>query len=251
MSSIGFPRGPGPLVSVLYPTRGHPKQLAQAVDGLYSLAADKRSLEFVFKTDADDPATQMEVNRFATLGLAVTHLNSPRGLGYADMHHWVNWMAKSARGDWLIIWNDDVRVLTQNWDAVLMSVGMKDRWHGCLDVACLVAETVETPGSMGFFFLRRKVTQILGHFSRSPHNDTYVTTLMKMVDSLFFLGDALKVSHQPDEDDVVYREGAEARLSTKYTTTARGLARLKLLDALKLQDHIDADQARRDREAAA
>ena len=46
-----FPRGEGPLVSILLPTRGRPDHLLSAVRSLWDLAYDKSNLEFNYWQD--------------------------------------------------------------------------------------------------------------------------------------------------------------------------------------------------------
>ena len=254
---IPFPRGPGPLVSVLLPTRGRPSELCLAVDSCVSLARDPSQLEFIFKADDDDKETIELLNKLHTdFGnkLNFKALISPRGRGYHDMHHWINNMCEGARGDWVIIFNDDTRMLTQDWDEILRHSIIGGPWHGVHEVCCFVAETEGQPDAQGFFFLRKSVVDLLGHFSLIPHNDTWVIGLMKMVNSLFSLP-IIKIRHLadvgPTADDATRRESLEARQTTEYTVEARGLNTLRLKDAFKLQEVIDQKQSIKDKQASA
>jgi hypothetical protein len=111
-----MPRGAGPLVSVLIPSRGRLSGLLQAIDSLWSLAEDKSLVEFLIKIDDDDHETIDGVMalRERTAGvLALSAMVSPRGNGYRDLHHWVNSLAAQACGDWLFVFNDDSKMATQ------------------------------------------------------------------------------------------------------------------------------------------
>lgn len=235
-----FSRGPGPLVSILFPTRGRPEGLCKAVDSLWSLCRDKSLMEIIYWADDDDQPTVDLLRRLHSVpDLHIWGFVCPRGRGYHDMHHWVNEMAQKARGDWLIIWNDDAVMRTQDWDQVLLGCSPDSfNWHGAEDVICLVAKTINHPGAAGFFFLRRKVVEILGQFSRIPHNDTWVTTLMRSVDSLYNV-DAILIEHNSESKDATWNEGIEARSTMEYTIhNPRGRVD-KMEDALKLARYIE------------
>lgn len=234
-----FKRGPGPLVSILFPTRGRPEGLLKALDSLWSLARDKSLIEFIYWADDDDFSTVSILRRLQeTPGFPIRGFVCPRGRGYHDMHHWVNAMAQKARGDWLIIWNDDAVMKTQDWDQALARISPDAfNWHGVEDVMCLVARTIGSDAT-GFFFLRRTVVEILGQFSRIPHNDTWVTSLMRAVDSLYHL-DWIEVEHLSESKDATWNEGIEARSTTEYTVHNPGLRVIKMEDALKLAEYIE------------
>lgn len=240
-----FTRGNGPLVSILFPTRGRVEELRKALDSLVSLAQVQANLEFIFKADDDDTPTIEYLNYLkANLPLNMEIIVSPRGRGYHDMHLWVNEMSIKAKGDWLIIWNDDALMQTQNWDTILENIEIDNkRWHGCEDVACLVMNTVNHPGARGFFFLRRKVFEILGRFSLIPHNDTWVTTMMDMVQSCFYVPITMK--HEVEQvQDQVRQDSEDARETLIYTVKNTSGQREKLLDAVKLLEHIQQFSSR-------
>lgn len=237
-----FPRGNGPLLSVLLPSRGRPEHLAQAVDSIYSLAGDKNSVEFIFKADDDDIPT---VNFLSRLERILPHkkIVSPRGHGYRDMHLWANSMSAMATGDWLLLFNDDARMLTNAWDDVLAHTVVGSVFHGVTDVACLVPSVSGALDDTAFFFLRRRVVEILGRFSYIPHNDTWIAGLMKMVHSML-ISQHIQIDHFAKDpakviNDSTYQEGASARETTAYTIHSRDATMMKLLDAVKLQHYID------------
>lgn len=214
--------------------------MCKAVDSLWSLSRDKSLIEFIYWADDDDLPTVQVLRRLHDIpDLHIRGFVCPRGRGYHDMHHWVNAMAQKARGDWLIIWNDDAVMKTQDWDQVLLGCSPDSFiWHGVEDVICLVAKTINHPGATGFFFLRRKVVEILGQFSRIPHNDTWVTTLMRSVDSLYNI-DAIAIEHNSESKDATWNEGIEARQTMGYTVHNPEGRRVKMEDALKLAKYIE------------
>lgn len=94
-----FPRGNGPLVSILLPTRGRVQGLLTAIDSLYSLANNKSNLEFIFKADDDDKETINIIHKISELIPNCKSIVSPRGRGYMDLHIWINQMCSVATGD--------------------------------------------------------------------------------------------------------------------------------------------------------
>lgn len=238
-----FKRGNGPLVSVLLPTRGRPQDFCESVSSLYDLAIDKHAMEFIVKVDDDDQATLDALPRLQDLlGYQLKVLKSPRGGGYKDMHLWVNEMSRMASGDWLFIWNDDARMMSNGWDEELRLANLRPgTWHGVDDVACFIAATHDRPGASEFFFLRRKVTEILGRFSFIPHNDTWVSTLMRFTESLFWLPSVV-VKHNSHVIDDTRKEGLPARETLEYTVMSVDGPSEKLKDARKLIEHINANR---------
>lgn len=202
---IFYTRGPGPLVSVLLPTRNRPQQLFEAVDSLASLAVNARNMELIFKLDEDDKASIDAYEKIKKiLPGPCKAIISPRGRGYYEMHHWVDSMSEIATGDFLYLFNDDSLMLTERWDEVLQSMSYSDdnTWHGCLDISMLITPTRERPGSYEFFFLRRKVFEVLGHYSLNPHTDNWLSTVMCFISSAYTIPVEVSHGNKPIDDDV-------------------------------------------------
>lgn len=246
-----FSRGAGPLVSVLLPTRNRSQWLVEAVDSLHSLAADKSSFEIVFKVDVDDEKsleTTMNIGRMIPSKIYL----SSRGNGYADMHKWFNTMVRMSEGDWILLFNDDARMNTQNWDAVLASANTDGTWHGNHDVCVISAYTIERQGFDGdkeiwarrnysteFLFIRRKVIDILGHLSLGPHTDNWLWTVFSAVGSAYHA--PLEVRHmQGDQwgNDSVWVEGQEVRKQTANEFHTIEAVEQRLIDAGKLLAYL-------------
>lgn len=238
MSITLIPRGPGPLVSILLPTRGRPGHLYHAVDSLYSLAKDKGNLEFIFKADTDDPETIDAVEKLAVIpGLKVKNIISPRGNGYFDMHHWVNDMARQATGDWLLLFNDDARMTTQDWDTALMHIGTGMPWFGIADVCLIMAQTIGRPFANEFIILRRKTFEILGHISLSPHNDNWIYGVMEFL--RVRLTAPIHIEHLSEKiGDAIRESTVEAYKTTTISLNSIESKGLQLEDVAKLYNYL-------------
>lgn len=238
MSNQLFPRSKNPLVSVLLPTRGRPDKLSKSIDSLVSLCSDINNVEFILRVDNDDADTIQTAERIRGVVPNFSVIKLPRGKGYCNIHRWLNGMANLASGDWLFVWNDDAVMKTEKWDYVLGSQLMNDdAWHGVTDVCCLVPDMENDPGCTAFFFLRRKVVELLGRLSFIPHCDTWISGLMRSIESLFFTY-SIRVAHEQAKDHI-FVESNDVRSTTKYTTHNRGATIERLKDAIKLQKYID------------
>ena len=237
MSEHFFPRGNGPLISVLMSTRGRPKWLCQAVDSLYSLAKDKSRLEFVFKADDDDWETIATLERMEKI-LPIKKIISPRGRGYHDIHLWLDQKAKLATGDWLFIFNDDAQMATQDWDEVMLHMGTSSPWLGVEDVALTVCQTEGRPFAQEFFLLRRKTIEILGHISKSPHGDNWIYGVMKFIGASLEMGILIK-HFSAEIGDQTRADSVEAYKTAIDTLTSIEARREQAKDVIKLLDYLD------------
>jgi hypothetical protein len=236
---LTFPRTSNPLVSVLLPTRGRSEWLLKSVDSLHSQAVHKDKIEYLFRADPDDLETISTCSRLVnTLPNAVLNVE-PRGRGYLDMHFWISKLASMARGDWLLIWNDDAMMKTPHWDDLLLN-GSVQCWHKCPDVYMYVLPSRGRPGCYEFMFLRRSVTQILGHWSLSPHNDNWIMRVMLGVNSV--CGIPIEVDHLSDrmtdkireETVAAYGDGQLARETLESPWAQKAIEE----DIRKLAEHI-------------
>ena len=156
-----FAKGPGPLVSVLIPSRGRPQRLADTIGSLWDKAIDKNQIEFVLKIDEDDPETVTTVRDLIADGLKrVKIFVSPRGRGYLDLHIYLNDLCKHAEGDWLVIFNDDAIMETEGWDDTLVN-GETCMWEGLEQIQVpellrvYVFQSHSDPASTAFFAIRK------------------------------------------------------------------------------------------------
>lgn len=203
-----FPRGDGPLVSIILPTRGRSKGLCESVDSLYSLAKDAANIEFCFRIDIDDIETINTVNNLSKL-LSCSIVIAPRGKGYLDSHKFFNQLATVARGDWLFGFNDDATMLTQDWDQVLLEADpwKVPKWAGNENICLLAPKVTQRDVSFEFPFVRRKMHDILGRFSPIYAQDAYLYRLMATIHAAVVFPQ-IEISHViNDLDDVTKHEG--------------------------------------------
>lgn len=235
----GFPRGPGPLVSVLLPTRGRPEGLAHSLDSLFSLSHEPAQIEVLLKIDDDDGPTHELVRRLrGALPGQCRVFSGPRGNGYADMHLWLNQLAAEARGDWLMIWNDDARMATHSWDLFLKLAQFGKLWHGNPGVCLFYLQTEGRPYATEFFLVRREALGVLGYLANGPHADSWVYHVFWSVGSAFQA--PVIVRHlQGEGNDATWVEGDVVRKATGPDFNTMAAVRQRLHDALKLMDYVE------------
>ena len=147
---------------MLLPSRGRPKALAETVTGLLDLAVDPDGIEILVAADPDDTATQT-----AALPHQAHVWTAAERYGYPQLHEYVNRLAEQADGDWLMLWNDDARILTAGWDAIIREQQPSVLWPHSNDI----------PTCNTFPIWPRAWTDHLGHVSLSPHCDSWIQFL--------------------------------------------------------------------------
>ncbi|HEY6117710.1 MAG TPA: glycosyltransferase, partial [Candidatus Dormibacteraeota bacterium] len=111
------------MISVLLPSRGRPKALEETITGLLRLADEPDAIQVLVAADPDDDGTLA-----AELPDQVTVWTAPQRYGYPRLHEYVNALAAQAGGDWLMLWNDDARILTPGWDQAIEAAPQAVLW---------------------------------------------------------------------------------------------------------------------------
>lgn len=241
-----FPRGSGPLISILLPARGRPQQLRKSLDSLISLAYRPRDIEFLVKVDEDDVETLRtaeDIGRvMISMGIQFQLCVGPRGRGYYDIHLWLNEMIKISKGDWLFSWSDDVYMQTQGWDGFLISPNVGGNPVGLRDgIFMYMIANPARPQNHEFFALRREVFDVLGHVSLDCHADTWLGSVMKIIERSAFVD--IQVHHDNDSmEDQTAKDRRQVTAMSMGLMCEPPLLRERLKDAMKLVDYIEAKQ---------
>lgn len=187
-------------VSIILPTRKRFQSLRRSIDSLLSTAT-RADVEVLLAVDDDDLETLERLKSEDIPGSKV--LVGPR-LGYINLHLYVNQLCQEATGDWVVLWNDDALMRTQGWDEIL------EEYLGQMVVLNPATNHVNHPRENCIFpIVPKKMVELLGHFSLSNHNDTYIENISN---SLGIRRDvAITVCHDRADltggnDDEVYAE---------------------------------------------
>lgn len=156
------------MISVLVPSRGRPEGLTDAVESLFNLAADPLQVEVIIGIDGDDLPTIDRVEQLVVQRPGhVIAKGFPERLGYSGMHQYYNGLAAEARGDWLVLFNDDATMTTHLWDDRLRELSK--------DVLVADLQSNLSPQFACFPAMRRELHKALGYFSAdSPHVDSFI-----------------------------------------------------------------------------
>jgi hypothetical protein len=213
------------------------------MDSVWSLATHKHDIEFIIKADDDDPATIDIVKQMSvTLPyIRTTLLTGPRGRGYHDIHEWTSWMCRESRGDWLLIFNDDARMKTENWDDIVLRVVPPQSWPAARDVCVMVFATINRPFAQEFLLLRRETFKLLGSVGSSPHADNWIYSITKMLDVV--IHPPIFVEHHSEHMKDATRVGSTDAHRTSITTlNSMAAIRTRCHDMLRLLDYMERSE---------
>lgn len=175
------------MISVLVPSRNRPTILRESLSSLGY--GDFETLVYI---DNDDPSRReyMEVPTTYTL-VGKRH-------GYPGLQHYINELCKLASGDWLFLWNDDALMKTPDWWKKVPETDKPE-----------VINFDANPLNNLFPLVSRQMYETLGHFSLSPHNDSWVQDIANQVGIH---------THVPGVE--IYHRRMELNDKTKFETQA-------------------------------
>jgi glycosyltransferase involved in cell wall biosynthesis len=150
------------MISVLLPSRGRPGSLRASIASLLDHAHTRAAVEVLVAADPDDPGTQIAAQEAGARCWV-----APERYGYTGLHLYVNDLAKRARGEWCLLWNDDMRMQSQNWDLAIRSHRPAILWPTANHAHHANIAPVWP----------RAWTDAIGHVSATSHNDTYLQYL--------------------------------------------------------------------------
>jgi len=193
--------GPRPAVSVCFASRGRPEALAASLRGLIELAAEPDEVEILVATDPDDEITRdwlAENGDQMPPGVAVW--TAPERFGYTRLHAYLNALARQARGEWVMWWNDDFTMVTSGWDKIVRAARPAVLWPHANHVHHANIAPIWP----------RAWSEAMGHVSPTTHLDTYLQRLGEALGRHDPI--AVEIVHdRPDvtgrEEDATYAEG--------------------------------------------
>lgn len=227
-----FDRNPDrPLVSFLMPTRTRLVHALDSINSLLKTCHNPDSFEVIARVDADDPGSLPLVSQSST---SLKLIVGPPLRGYFSLHHFYNDCAALACGDWLMLWNDDCKMVTQNWDVLLAGLDYAQfpAFKGNSAVAAFNAAGIPADNIGCFPAIRRASYQLLGHFSLHCHNDLWVNDVFNGAGANIYW-DGIKVHHDFNLGDEVQRAGDAAQSTSQNDYPSMQPARQRDIDLLK------------------
>lgn len=107
-------------ISVLLPTRGRTDMLRRSIISLIDRAQDPTKVEILLGFDNDDPQSLDWCKSNILPDLESRDIDATivefTPMGYIRLHEYLNIMASICDGRWIMFWNDDAVMETQDWD---------------------------------------------------------------------------------------------------------------------------------------
>lgn len=107
-------------IAILLPTRGRAEMLERSVKSVIDLAANASRVQIMFGFDNDDAIGTKHFEKELQPWLDQQGVNytamSFAPMGYIRLNEYVNELARNSDANWLVFWNDDAVMQTQNWD---------------------------------------------------------------------------------------------------------------------------------------
>lgn len=190
------------MISVLLPSRGRYEALQASVESLLVLTADQDKVEVLVAGDPDD-VENIPARWLYRAPMQVRAWIAPQRYGYSGLHRYVNFLAKQASGDWLMMWNDDAVMMTAGWDRVVHKFFPDpDR--------VLWPQANHAGGGNLFPLWPRAWSELTGYVSLAPNIDVWISELGRRLGREQQVG--IRVQHDRaditgNHDDRTYAEG--------------------------------------------
>lgn len=205
-----------PIVTALLPSRGRPDSLTASIHSLRKKAARSDRVEIIVGADPDDANTAI-----TALGLAVPCWIAPRRYGYSRLNEYFNKLAEYAKGDWLLLWNDDARMETEGWDRRLGALTDAHLHPGGekVHVADLWVDG-HSPDLCTFPAISRAIYEAAGGYSpHTCHCDTWWQDIGRALGVIRPV--PIRVDHQRADltgkhNDTTYQEGLAGYRSAEF-----------------------------------
>lgn len=206
------------FLSVLMPSRGRPYYAKEAIKSF----KPSRETEFLIAVDDDDPYLA-EYKKMKDIAKVIV---TPR-YGYGQLHEYFNLLAKESKGRWLMLFNDDAVVEDMNY---LQLAKYDNKKPAVLNVW--------NEQDNLFPLISRKMYEIMGHFSLSPHADSWVAQVGTACGIQYYTP-GFDIKHNRDRmNDSTFLEGREAIKTTAPAFNSREMEALKEADINKIKEYM-------------
>ena len=165
-------------IAILLPTRGRSDSLERSVKSVIELASDPGQIQLMFGFDNDDDiGTKYFEDELQPWldeqGITYTAM-SFAPLGYIRLNEYVNELARNSDARWLVFWNDDAVMETQDWDKEII------KHEG--EFKLLAFHTHHDHPYSIFPIVPRKWLDLLGYLSPHQISDAWLSQQAYMLD---------------------------------------------------------------------
>ncbi len=165
-------------IAILLPTRGRAEMLERSIQSLISMAKDPNQIQLMLAFDNDDEVGTKHFEQVVQPWLDDNMINYTammfEPLGYIRLNEYVNELARNSDARWLVFWNDDAVMETQDWDKEIM------KWDGQFKLLAFRTHNLH-PYSI-FPIVPRKWLDLLGYLSPHQISDAWLSQQAYMLD---------------------------------------------------------------------
>jgi len=170
---------PTKAISILMATRGRPELAFKSLKSMIDLAHNVDEIEFCVAIDNDDIKSmdyfkETVIPWFEGKEYDILVMSFDR-LGYAKLNEYMRTLAENSKGAWLIVWNDDALMESQDWDKEIVS------YTGKFKLLAFKDNHNQHPYSI-FPILPRDWFVLFGQISPQQANDAWVSQIAYVVD---------------------------------------------------------------------
>ena len=193
-------------ISVCMATRGRPELAFDSMRSMIDLAHNVDEIEFCVGIDNDDTNSVDYFNDtvvpwFEKKEYDLTVMSFDR-LGYAKLNEYISHLASNCSGAWIITWNDDARMESQDWDKEIAS------YTGQFKLLAFKDNHNEHPYSI-FPILPREWMVLFGIISPQQAIDAWVSQVCYLTDCFQRLGSTVLHDRHDltgNNNDTTYQE---------------------------------------------
>lgn len=160
-----------PKISILLPTRKRVDAVIKSIGSLLANAKNPEDIEILIAYDTDDEESREFFSTtwhpFIEQSGATTKVFETERFGYLRLYKYVNFLGEHASGDWIMFWNDDALMLTDNWDQEIVK---HTGWFGLLRMPCI---NMNHPFAL-FPIIPRTWIDFFGKISPVNHSDWWI-----------------------------------------------------------------------------
>ena len=165
-------------IAVLLPTRGRTTALLRSIMSLVNRTRNLDRIQFFIGLDEDDTTgiTYWQTEVEPLLRQRGAHFTAMvfEPLGYIRLNEYVTEMSKQSNSHWLMFWNDDAIMESQNWDQEIM------KYQGQFKVLAVHTHR-EHPYSI-FPIVPRDWLDLFGYMSPHQLSDAWISQMAYLVD---------------------------------------------------------------------
>lgn len=209
-------------VSLLCPSRNRIDLLKKS---LKSLDKGEGKFEVLVCIDLDEPQAE-QYQELAEQGLI--RLFKDKRHGYGGLHNYYNAMSVLAKGDWLMLWNDDAIMQSKNW---ISRISKYDHTKP------MVLNVWNENGDNLFPLISRKWYEIVGHFSQSAHADSWVQQIGQRLGIQVYVP-GITIKHEGENlHDETHNEVRQ--VVRESSAKHRSMERERIQDADKIKEWME------------